>query len=76
VLPLRLEAQKPMLVRARRLELLPPVCYRACLLYNASRVYYPGDVHSVPRLYVCNSRPNVLLILLLVLVSFLGLERG
>jgi hypothetical protein len=76
VLPLRLEAQKPMPVRTRRPELLLPVRYRACLLYNTSRVYHPGDVHRVPRLHVCDGRPSVLLIPLLVLVSLLGLERG
>jgi hypothetical protein len=48
----------------------------ACLLHDASRVYHPGDVHCVPRLHVCNGRPNALLILLLVLVPLLGLERG
>jgi hypothetical protein len=55
MLPLCLETQKLMLVRARRLELLPSVCYCSCLLYNASCVYYPSDVHSVPNLHVCNS---------------------
>jgi hypothetical protein len=63
-------------VRTRRSELLPPIRHRACLLYNTSRVYYPSDVHRVPRLHVFDGRPSVLLILLLVLVSLLGLERG